>query len=350
MVGCSNVKQEEVSGKKLTFDKTKNIKIQMSSFFFPENIIHLDFSDSTIIDGNPSLLYDEGVYFIYSRGSVNPAMRFDKSGHFLNYVGRLGNGPEEYSEIKDVCLNKKRKLIEILSGDYVCTYDYSGNFVNKLSHHQSAFSFAIDEKENYWFYLGNNSATDDAKMVKMDALCQNPQKLLREKSTLLPMIEANFGKGSAILTFKEALSHDIYAIADGNLEKNYSLYFPGYYLPKKLHETPPMEVVDLLRKSNYASILYCSENQEYLLLHLLLNKVDRDNTEMYYWIYKKSSNEDVVISLDKAIPTDSYVYYPQFLTENGKLYLIGFVANGENVALNTEENPAIVVVDVNRLF
>lgn len=346
LVSCTNVRQEGDTSKKLAFDKTKSMKIQMTSFLSPASTVHLDFSDSTIIDGNACLLCDDETYFVYSKGSAMPVMRFDKEGHFLNYISRLGNGPEEYNEIKDACLNKQKKVIEILSGDYIYVYDYAGNFVKRLNHHQPALSFAIDEKENYWFYLGNNAVADDAKMVKMDALCNNSQKLLHEKSSLLPMIETNFCKESAILTFKEILSHDIYRIADGKLEKSYSLDFPGYHLPNKLHETPPMEVVDLLSNSNYASVLYCCENEEYLLLQVLLNSIDRVNTEMYYWIYKKSSNKDAIICLDKTIPADSYIYYPQFLSENGKLYLMGFVLNEENDAVNTEENPAIVVVDV----
>ena len=70
---------------------------------------------------------------------------------------------------------------------------------------------------------------------------------------------------------------------------------------------------------------------------------------MYYWIHQKSSNKDVVIKFDKAIPVDSYLYYPQFLTEDGKLYFMGFIIEKED-SLGLEENPSIVIVDIKSLL
>ena len=182
----------------------------------------------------------------------------------------------------------------------------------------------------------------------MDAKCQKLQKFLQEKSTLLPMVEANFGKG-AILTFKETLSHDIYRVSDGEIRKSYSIDFPHYHLPQELHETSPMEVVPLLQKSDYASILNYSENLNYLFLQVLLNKSGQTMPGIYYWIYQKSSGKDIIFSLDQSVPFDSYICYPQFLSEDNRLYFMGFLLDERAETTNPEENPSIVIIDINDL-
>lgn len=313
----------------------------------PECIVNPDFSDSTMIDDNASLLCD-GSYFVYSRGSNVAPMRFDSEGNFLNYIGCVGNGPEEYNEIGDMCLNKREKTVEILSGGYVYVYDYAGKYIDKLEHKQAAFSFAVDEEGNHWFYLGNNAINGESKLVKMDAKCGNAQNFLQERSTLLPMVEVNFGKG-ALLTFKETLNHDVYRIANGQISKSYSIDFPNYHLPQDLHQTSPMEVVPLLQKSDYASILNYSENKNYLFMQVLLNKAGMAMPEIYYWIYQKCSGKDLILSLDQSMPFESYIYYPQFLSEDNKLYFMGFVVDKESEMSNPDENPSIVIVDINSL-
>lgn len=347
LASCVNEKKSGNAEYVLLFDIAKTVKYQKVSSLSPEHVIKLAFSDSTMIDNNAYLLYDE-TYFVYSRGSAIAPMHFDKEGNFLNYIGQVGIGPEEYNEIGDVCLNRREKTVEILSGDFIYVYDYQGKYVDKLEHKQTAFSFAVDEEGNHWLYLGNNSVNGEAKMAKMNAKCQNLQKFLEEESTLLPMVEANFGRG-AMLTFKETLNHDIYRIADGEIKKSYSIDFPNYHLPHELHKTAAMEVVPLLQKSDYASILNCSENQNYLFLQVLLNKSGQTVPKIYYWIYQKSSGKDIIFNLDQSVPFDSYIYYPQFLSESNKLYFMGFLLDKETETTNPEENPAIVIIDVDGL-
>lgn len=346
-MGCSDKGKDENKDTVLSFDATKAVDIRETSLFSPEKVIHLDFADSILINKNAYLLYDDETFFVYSQGLPSPMMRFDKEGHFLNYIGQVGNGPEEYNSITDACLNRQDKIVEIVVGSYVHRYQYTGAYVDRLEHRQAVYSFVVDEESNHWFYLGNNSANGDTKLLKMDAKCNAPQEMLKEKSGLLPMVESNFSKGAGTLTFRESLSHELYKLAKGKVQKSYSLDFPKYHLPENLHKASPMDAVALLRQSNYARVMFYAENQDCLFLQVLLNNVNQEDSEMYYWIHQKSSNKDIVIKLDKTIPVDSYIYYPQFLTEEGKLYFMGFMLNKEE-SMDSEENPSIVIVDIRR--
>ena len=162
LVSCATDKKSGNADNILLFDVTKAIKYPMPSSLSPERIINLAFSDSTMIDDNAYLLYDE-TYFVYSRGSAIAPMHFDKEGNFLNYIGRVGNGPKEYNEIGDVCLNKREKTVEILSGSYVYVYDYEGKYLAEVNlRYDGTSRFRSDNRWKMFpsFSLGWNMARE----------------------------------------------------------------------------------------------------------------------------------------------------------------------------------------------
>lgn len=347
-MSCNNKESaRDVEETTLVFEVVEPIKVQNSTLMSPEKVVSLAFSDSTLIDRNAQLLKDS-TYFVYSVASAVPIMRFDSDGDFLNYVGRVGAAPTDYIKITDVCLNRKKQYVEVLSGNSIKVYDYAGQYQNELKHSCTAFAFAVDNKENHWFYLGNNAVDGHAKLVKMDASCEERKEFLHEKSRLLPMVENNFGKGE-VLTFRESLNHSLY-IADDTLKRSCHIDFGDYRLPHKLHEVAPMEAVELLRNSNYARIMHYSENNDYLCLQVMLNESARSMPRMFYWIIQKHSNKKQLIQLDETISTDSYLYYPQFLSADNRLYFLGYVLDAVTGAGNPEENPSVVIVNVEALF
>lgn len=347
-LGCTAKNELKNAGNQLVFSSTSAAQAQEVLQSSIKDTIHFAFSDSTMIGDNPSILYDDS-YFVFSRNSATPLMRFDAAGNYLNKIGHIGNGPEELYEVLDVCLNRQEKTVEILSGIFVYRYDYKGDFIEKLEHKLSAFSFTVDTQNNYWFYQGNNKVNGNAKIIKLDSKCTQKQEFLKEKSTLLPMVESNFGRGE-YLTFKESLNHDIYHIIDGQLNLSYSVDFEGFHLPDNLHELAPMEVVSLLKNSNYASIANYQENKNYLFLQVVLNIAGQNKPEIYYWLIQKQSKKNLVIKIDAEIPFESYLYYPQFLSQDNKLYFLGFLIDGKSAVADSENNPSLVAVDISKLI
>ncbi|SNS59982.1 6-bladed beta-propeller protein [Belliella buryatensis] len=84
-----------------------------------------DFFDSgylVILEENPAaktriseiknvVQFEEKIY-LQGVGQF-PLSKFDKSGKFISEIGKIGQGPEEYSEITSFTINKEKKLIYI---------------------------------------------------------------------------------------------------------------------------------------------------------------------------------------------------------------------------------------------
>lgn len=81
--------------------------------------------------------------------------RFSRSGKFLNNVGKVGQGPEEYIDLHDFILNEKQKEVYIISSvSGVKVYDFDGNYKRRIT------NLKVDDminahKEQFVFHLNS---------------------------------------------------------------------------------------------------------------------------------------------------------------------------------------------------
>ena len=140
-------------------------------------------------------------------------------------------------------------------------------------------------------------------------------------------------------------------LENGKLDLSYAMDFPNYKLPKKLHELSGMEVIEELQRSNYASIINYLENHDYIFLNVLLNNEGERIPEVYYWIISKNLQEEVIIKIDGGISAESYLFNTQYLSNDNKLYCLGYIWENKDVESFEENlNPSVVALEFNELF
>lgn len=339
MPSC-NSKQPNRSSNVYIFNKSSCVEAKL---IVPNlNIRSIPLSDSVIVRDNSSIAFDGSSYFIYLRGETAPVFRFDSNGGFVNQIGDIGNGPKEFTILYDLSLNKMNKTIEILSSESILKYAYDGNFLEKKIQTLPIFSFAIDDNQNYWFYLGNNR--NDYKVVKTDKDFNLLEKYLEEKSTLLPASEQNFGKGY-VLTFREGFSHTLHRIVESDLIESYKIDFGKYAFPSDLHTIPPMNVIELLRQKSHAVIHSYQENERYVFLCVLLNDAGSRIPEGYYWFIRKDDDKQLLMKMDANY---QYLFNPQQLTDDDELLFLGIIPEAD--ASYYDKNPSVIAVNINELM
>lgn len=67
--------------------------------------------------------------------SLNKVFRFSRSGKFLNTIGAMGNGPQEYVTLIDVVINRNKEEVIFYDGgrQALIVYKYDGTFVRSVS-------------------------------------------------------------------------------------------------------------------------------------------------------------------------------------------------------------------------
>ena len=320
-----------------------------------KEVINLEFSDSTLVRTASSLIMSDRNFYVYSMGASYPVLSFDRSGNFCGNVGNIGSGPGEYAAVYDVDVDEAGNGVEVLSNAAILKYSTGNEFISKEDLPCPVFSFALDDKDGYWLYTGNSSQEGGCKVLKTNGKMVKEQGFLCQKSNLLPVVESNWGKSSC-LTFHESLSHDLYRVKEGELVQSCRISFPGYEFPSGLSQEDPMKVLDILHRTSYAAIKNYAENERYIFLYLYLTSSTAERStppRVFYWVVNKPNGEERVIELDANIGPDSYLFNPQLLSEDNKLYCLGYLfesADDKEQFADEDKNPSVVVLDIDKLF
>lgn len=349
--GCME-KEKKPAENVLTFRKENAILLNNSDFFKNRKIISLEVkkydNDYSLINKMPCIKKDGENIFIYSRDIAYPILRFDMNGNFKNKIGNIGNGPNEFVNVKDVTINREKSTVEILADYRIICFSFDGAPIEVKKYDfdgNGASSFTYVDNE-YWLYTGNNTAFSTYRLYQTDQNFNIIQRHLSDKSNMLPLNEANF-KQSPYNTFRETFYHNMYAIQNNSLALLHTVKFPGMEFPSEIHKLPPLEVIQSLRNSHYASILCYLENDNFIYMFVV--EYDPDVTEtIYHWTINKNNNQERIIKTNGI--DGSYLTSPQLLTDDNFLYFLGYPIENENDDINPEENPSVVIINLSENF
>ncbi|MDR0698279.1 MAG: 6-bladed beta-propeller [Tannerella sp.] len=138
LIACSGQKQV---GEYPIIDVVSSVenykRVYCSDYFSSMELIPLETSDNCIVAGYTRhigcmiLLNND---FIFMEGEKN-LYAFDRTGKFLNPVGQIGQGPDEYLYLTDYYFNTDGSTIFINAGDSrrILEYDFNGKYIQSVS-------------------------------------------------------------------------------------------------------------------------------------------------------------------------------------------------------------------------
>ena len=350
LVGCQgNIKQ--TAGKVLTFRKENAIDITETDFFKNKTVIQLETNENALIHRLPGLKKDGDNFFIYSRDEPLPVLRFDLKGNFLNTIGSRGQGPNEFSTVFDIFIDKEKSTVELLTFNKIIHFSYDGIPIKSKNFEIPALSFS-SVNSYYWFYIGTDNAYSKYRLLQTDEDFKITNEYILNQSNMLSMWEYNFLQ-SPYHTFREFYNNNIYCIRNDSLLTSFSIKFPTMELPSEVHKMPPIEAFEFLQKCHYAYIKIYLENEMYI--YLQIGEIQEGKgMVLYHWIINKRNNyQEKILKVDLFKDpnfTDSYLVSPQLLTEDNFLYFLGYPIEKENDDIDFDLNPSIVIINLKQIL
>lgn len=342
--GCNKTSEEKPA---LTFLPENAVPMSNTNFGKDLQSVPMETTDESLFSSFATFGMD-GDFFIFPRNEQSSILRFRKDGKYLNKIGAVGNGPGEYAELTDICVDPITKTISLLGASEIYKYNYDGSFIDKRSTPFPAFSFCIDTDGNYWFYSGNNKTHNPDKLKKFDAAMKPLDQRLPADETILPWGFDNLKKNGAITTFVEGFNDTVYQIKDGEIAKAYTIDFKDLALDKSAIPTAPMDLIPFLRSKHYASIKNYLENDNYAYFQIAeYPPAPSKNIGIYHWIFDKAANKNLLIKQDDEALQQSYLTAPQILTADNQLYFLGYLPDSDLAA--QDNNPSIVSIDLSKI-
>lgn len=156
---------------KLKFDFEKIGPIKMSEIVSEITYIPLETNPSCLIGYMNIPVYGRDIIIRSSTGDINGiagTLRFSNQGRFLNTIGNIGRGPEEYQDNNDVYLSGDTVyIVSTFTRDIFC-YSLSGSFIKKYHIDIDARPKNIVKLRDNSFMISMDSPTKDGVLLKAD--------------------------------------------------------------------------------------------------------------------------------------------------------------------------------------
>lgn len=107
------------------------LQVPLSQLVEEMDIVKLDARDTALVKGGMVAASDN---YILVGGSSVPCKLFDKKGRFLHQIGKIGQGPGEYTNIYNSQIDEAHNRIYLLpwTSKQLLAYDLQGNLVSSI--------------------------------------------------------------------------------------------------------------------------------------------------------------------------------------------------------------------------
>lgn len=126
-------------------------ELAISSIIEVENMVPLETTDSSLVGKIEKLMKRNKQFYVKSANQVLTV--FDQNGKYLNSIGRLGTGPEEYPTLLDFDVNAES--IYILTAGKILVYSLQGQYSKSIPLSINVSGFRLVEDKILLFVLGD---------------------------------------------------------------------------------------------------------------------------------------------------------------------------------------------------
>lgn len=159
-IGCNPKKENIIT----TTENTNSIVVKdifnnvSSEFLLSEiasdlEIIPLQFNTNHVFNRISKICVDGNDLFLAA--DLSKVLRYNRKGEFLNEIGSLGEGPEEYSHCFGISIDTVLKKIFVASGfcaqNEMKSYSYSGNYISSKTVAPKGYCMFGSERNFYDF-------------------------------------------------------------------------------------------------------------------------------------------------------------------------------------------------------
>ncbi len=323
---------------------SQNKSISYSSFIdkqlllstFTDEVTYISLDSKKTIGIIDNLVICRDNIFIHSPEAG--IYRYSVSGKFLNEIGKIGRGPNEYTVGSQFDVNAEEKMIHVLNKSReVLNYSYDGNKVSsfKISFSPDQYKIRVLNKDKVVIMIGNTSGQSEYNWFITD---KKGNVIFKKDNSVNFNFPFFIARSNSVITYKfnenvyyfEEFNDTIFCITDKS-------YFPSYIIkndryrynhksfindihryenPKKLSERPQYFIPKkFLETDDYLFIMYNGINK-----HQDIAVLNKENNEIYR---QKSNNQMQGISnnIDGGIS-----FYPQYsFFSNSQQFLVQIV-------------------------
>jgi len=325
MISCNSPKKEGIEH--VVYMKSDDVLLQ-SPFIEQIKWIFLETTEGSLIGSVPELRVTDRNIYLIDKGwrSSNQIHRFNHSGKFLNTIGSVGRGPNEYLGIADVAILKNGN-IELFSPPGITRYLFSeeGLCLERKEYEHNAQKVARQDG-TYWIYKGYGNGDRPERLIRIDTLGVELGGYLPSEAKVLSIGEqwSVFTQNNGRLFLRESMNAYVYELSAKSVDPVYWFDFGVLNVPKEYYEFgDPFAAIGLLEKRPYITIDAFMENNKYAVVQATVQR--EEAPRMIIGIKEKQARSnkwhwfDCLYNCQQG-GTNALFFANLVLTDNSKLY------------------------------
>ena len=211
------------------------------------------------------------------------------SGKFLNKIGKKGQGPGEYVQIQDLCIDKDNNRIVLKDSgkQAILTYNYEGKYLGNISFEnieESIFTNCLysvslaDIDDQYMVYIDNNH-------IPAEYACQSNEIIVYDyKNKNILHTESNKMGGTYNRFNRKITGIQNMAKYDNKLFYK-SFYNDTLYIIQRERGINPFAIIDLGRYKLPTEFILSENSHSEILGKIQINSIYIDNKNILFECY-----------------------------------------------------------------
>lgn len=323
--GCASPNTKNVGSKDIQADNSfytidfpeilkKQREVPISDIADSIKYIVLETSPRCLLGRILDAKFSKDYVFIKHRGG--PLAQFDRTGNFIQYIGSIGRGPQEYDGIKEFSIDEEHKVIYIqfIFGRKISVFSFEGKYIKSINLDQD-LGFIVWSRDSLFMCFNEPTIGDEGYVFTE----------INSKGSILQSVK-NFCFWQTAP--KRMRFMTLYPGRNVFYLLNRTLHFKGWYNDTIYTYSSNKEIIPKF---------FVDMGKYRLPDELRLERTGKFAPSDYYWDCIKESSRYVFIryatyaeALDgKGLFDDGYLYYDKKTGESGALINkngeIGFV-------------------------
>jgi hypothetical protein len=256
--------------------KKANSEVVLSEIIDDDyKFIKLETNDNCLIGRISKVVFTEEAIFVLDNHIARSLFMFDRNGKFISTIGKIGEGPGEFSHPTDFIIDNTNEKILILDmGVRILEYDIKGNYLKTSKLTDNGYSATLFEKTNSGFAFISGGKNDN-----------------------LILSDIKFNQESSYFPFRNRNLNKILISPLQNIENNLTIY--RQFLNDtiyKIEEGKPLPHIFLNFNNNYSTDLFSLNITKNKFSKILKNgnsciiKLFLENTESVFFAFGGSNN------------------------------------------------------------
>jgi hypothetical protein len=200
---------------RLKFDFLKVGQVKMSEVFSDITYIPLETNQNSLIGYMNIPVYGKEIIIRAYYGNSSDIFRFSRDGKFLNKIGSVGRGPEEYLDNTDVVLYGDTVLVVSNFLNEVICYSLSGRFLKKYHINSNGRPKSIVRLQDKSFMISLANPSDNGILLKTDKDLKIITGFIKEVPFKNNPLDYNFQRSGDKVYFYYNYFDTIYDVSKG---------------------------------------------------------------------------------------------------------------------------------------